>query len=934
MELKYKYVAILIFIAHIVTAQPKFINKTTQYKNQLSTRSVMPGAALDMDGDLVDDLIILDKGNTLKLVKSNGKHFGLALLDSIKTTSVREWTMAGGDINNDGSVELILAGEYNLGSIVSTNSTKLSKKSFVSGIYAQGSNTVDINNDGWLDYYVCNDDGPNNIYINDKSGNLILTDIIDFTLNDPTDGSGNYGSEWIDVNGDMLPDLCISKCRAGVEDPNDQRRINRLYINKGNGTFAEEGASFGLNSGQQSWVTAFGDIDNDGDQDAFVVNHYGPHELLENINGQTFQTIEMPNTFSSFSFQAIMRDFDNDGWLDILLTGVEGSILMQNNRDKTFTIIRDIIGPSQPRSMSCGDFNDDGFLDVHAHLGEPINDVGLTDDQLWLNETNQNHYVKFNLEGSASNKSAVGAHLTLFGTWGKQVRYIKGGESYGIFNSLQQIFGIGLAEMVDSLVVTWPSGTIDKYTNLLADNTYLLQEGKCISSQVELYDEVLVVRDTNIMMNALPNFQTYLWNNGKSNHSIQEGPGTYHVTMTDVNGCKTISKPIVVISGCFEADVKLFTIPKDIKQCAGSEIEIFATQAAEYIWHDGTTTSNYVANETGWVTLSASDYCGRTVRDSVFITFVNIDWSAKGDTVTIGKSATLTSSHPNTQWFEFPDYINPIFIGDTLITPALDMTKNYKAKAIQIIDKKIANVGENTYPSSNFYGANTIAGNMVFNVERKCILHSVNVNTDTEGLRRIIITNFFDEIILSKDIYLEAGITKIVLDALLEPGFNYRISTDESVNQSSFGFKSPRLVRTFNNTSYPYRIENVLSILSSSFGAPYYMYFYDWEVHHDITTCESELVDVVAFVDKENATFDIDVKELATIYPNPTSDKLYIHLDKKVSRANILNLSHQSIEENIKSNTTIDVSAWPSGMYILSLMVDDKLYHIKWIKQR
>jgi hypothetical protein len=112
------------------------------------------------------------------------------------------------------------------------------------------------------------------------------------------------------------------------------------------------------------------------------------------------------------------------------------------------------------------------------------------------------------------------------------------------------------------------------------------------------------------------------------------------------------------------------------------------------------------------------------------------------------------------------------------------------------------------------------------------------------------------------------------------------------------------------------------------------MYFYDWEVHHDITTCESELVDVVAFVDKENATFDIDVKELATIYPNQTSDKLYFHLDKKVTRANILNLSNQSMEENIKSNTTLDVSDWPSGMYILSLMVDDKLYHIKWIKQR
>jgi hypothetical protein len=931
MELKYKYSLLIFLFVQAIQAQSTFVDVTNQYKSQMPTRSVMPGAAIDFDGDLIDDLVILDEGNILKIVKSNGKNFGLALIDSIKTTNVREWTLTAGDLNNDGSNEVIVAGEYNFGSIVSVVNNKLIRKTFNSGIYAQGSNTVDINNDGWLDYFVCNDDGPSKIYMNDKSGNLILTNVIDFKINDPTDGSGNYGSEWVDVNGDKLPDLCLSKCRAGVEDPNDQRRINRLYVNQGNGSFEEKGAEFGLNSGRQSWVTAFGDIDNDGDQDAFVVNHYGPHELMENINGTSFQEINVAGTFSSFSFQAIMRDFDNDGWLDILLTGVEGSILMHNNKDKTFTIIRNIIGPAPVRSMVVGDFNDDGFLDIHGHLGEPINDVGLTNDQIWFNRPNGNKFIKFNLVGSSSNISGIGAQLELYGEWGKQVRYVKGGESYGIFNSFQQVFGLGSATMADSLIIYWPSGTIDKYYNITSGNTYLIQEGNCISTHIDLYPDVQILTDTSLVLEALPDFASYIWSNGEVTSQILGSPGTYHVKMTDTKGCVTVSKPIVVLSGCFKEGVKLINISESLKRCEGTELQIFASEAAHYIWHNGSNSAFFTTNQTGWVTLSASDYCGNTVRDSVYVEFVNIDWKAQGDTITKGSVATLTSSHKNTEWYVSPDYINPIFIGDTLKTEPLDVTKIYYAKAIQVVDKNIDFVGENTFPTSNFYGANTTAANMVFSVEKKCILHAVNVNTDTEGIRRILITNAQNEIIFSKDVMLDVGITKVVLDAGLEPGLGYRIRTDENINLTSFGFRSPRLVRTFNNTSYPYTIENTLTILSSSFGAQYFMYFYDWEVHHELQTCESKLVDVVALVEMENSTVEA-LKKYVTLYPNPVRDVLQISLDEKVTYAAISSLHDPLIINNLIHERNIDVSGWPAGMYVLHFMAEGKLYHIKWVK--
>ena len=68
------------------------------------------------------------------------------------------------------------------------------------------------------------------------------------------------------------------------------------------------------------------------------------------------------------------------------------------------------------------------------------------------------------------------------------------------------------------------------------------------------------------------------------------------------------------------------------------------------------------------------------------------------------------------------------------------------------------------------------------------------------------------------------------MDAKMEIG-SYSISTDESVNEASLGYKSPRLVRSATNVKYPYELANVITLLSSSFGAGYYMYFYDLSIY-------------------------------------------------------------------------------------------------------
>ena len=919
------------------SAQPDFENKTRLYKKSFPTRSVIPGGILDLDGDLINDIAVIDKGIWLKSFISSGRHFAIKLTDSLRLAQNSEITLAAGDLNNDGTPEIITSGEYSLINVSSFINNKITKKAFQSGIYAQGSNTIDINNDGWLDYFLTNDDGPSRIYLNDKNGNLVLTPVIDFMKADTTDGSGNYGSVWTDVNGDFLPDLSISKCRAYITRADDPRRINRLYINRGNSFFEEKGAEFGLNSGEQSWVTAFGDLDNDGDQDAFVVNHYSPHILLENVANQKFVPVTKGPSISSFGFQAIMIDLDNDGFLDIVTAGVDGVIIFHNQGNMTFKNLRDVLGPNLPRSLTSGDLNDDGFPDIYAHINEPINLPGLKDDELWLNKPNQNHFIKLNLEGSKSNRSSVGAHITLFTPKGRQVRYVKGGESYGIFNSFQQIFGLGTSDKIDSVRVRWPSGTTETFTQLKADNTYFIQEAKCITPHLPVYNDEIIWKGNAISLVAPTGYASYLWNNGSTTSRIETNiPAKYFVKMTDSKGCTTISKPINVISGCFAPGTKLINDVREVKICKGTSVDIASVKADKYKWSNGSTDQSILIDKSQTLTLASTDYCNTTLTDTITIKMVEFDWNLKGDSIKKVSTATLKSNLPMTQWFEYPDLINPVFTGPLYKTSPLDSTIKYYARASEVIDFKTKKVGAYTFPATDLYGANTLAGGLVFNVEESCIIKSLLSNSYTKGNRRIIIADKDVNILFSKDVLIEVGSFRIHLDAALKPGIQYKMYTDEAFNIKELGYKSPRLVRTFNNTQYPYIIDNVLTINASTFGAIYYYYFYDWEVHYDHVVCQSDIREVTAFVERPTDTGDITAQLTnIEIYPSPAFDKISINYPEQLSVKSFSIVDIQGKEKYFQNSkvTEVDISHWNTGIYFVTIISEGRNYTSKFIKQ-
>ncbi|MCO6464368.1 MAG: VCBS repeat-containing protein [Saprospiraceae bacterium] len=923
---------LIILMSSMIYGQPKFINKTHQYKSAFPTRSLIPGASLDVNGDLIDDIVVIDRGKVLYTFMSTGKHFALQNGQSIKVSPIGEWSLAAGDLNNDGYQDVITAGQYTIGSICALNPNQYTRKQIVTHIYAQGSNMVDINNDGWLDYYISNEDGPSKIFINDGTGNLIETKVIDFLINDNTDGSGNYGSTWADVNGDFKPDLVLSKCKGGVDDPTDQRRINRLYINHGDGTFSDQGAAFNLNSGAQTWATVVADLDNDGDMDALVVNHYSPHQLMENINNQSFEEQPLPEHLASFSFQAAAADFDNDGLIDIFLGGGNGGILLHNKGEIQFEIIKTFLGNSPVNSFTLGDYNDDGCMDIYAHLGISANEVGVKDDELWLNAGNENHYIKINLTGQFSNRSGISAHLSVYSGNNKWVRYVTSGDGYGAVNSLQQHIGLGKVTQVDSLIIRWPSGFIDKYYDLEVDHTYYAQEDICMTRQIELYDTLLIYKNEDVLLSALDSFATYTWSNNKHAQQINVSPGMYHVSMSDSKGCTTISKPIRVVSGCFDENTQLLPVNDTLFLCDGNELKIVASSATSYLWQDQSTSQEFIAHQSGWVTLTAQDYCGNALSDSIYVQVLNPDLSfeVKGDSIRQGERAILTSSHENTEWFQWPDTGTLLGRGNKFITNTLDTTTTFAGR-LSILSHKISDkVGNPSFPQNNFYHTDNASGALYFIVKNDCIIHSMKVNTDTRGLRRIYILRNKVDTVFARNFELESGISTIILDAKLTIG-DYSIATDENVNITHLGHASPRLVRTSGDTNYPYLLENVVEIVSSTFGPTVYLYFYDWEVYHELLYCQSDfkLADVV--VDINTFVKNVGFEDIV-ILPNPITESIHILTKYDFDKLIITDINGSVTTTFNNQVSTINCSHWPPGLYFATFFRNGQTSTFKLIK--
>ena len=489
-------------------------------------------AVADMNGDYLDDIVSVRDTNIQVHQQDISGTFTIANYTTTEAQFDPGWSMAIGDLNEDGYNDLLYGSGSGVTFMLSANGgTAYNQLSGPEYVFSQRSNMVDIDNDGHLDAFVCHDVEPNVYYLGDGTGNLTFHQ---GGLGDHPNG-GNYGSIWVDYNNDNLPDLFIAKCRGGSGGAN----INEMHRNNGNGTFTNVSVQTNLADPVQTWSSAWNDYDNDGWMDVVVgasSSANGMHKFMHNNGDETFSDITAGSgfdTYSGMSTEYVSYDFNNDGFADVFTPGY----ILFNNGNGTFT--------AEAFSMlmgAVGDLNNDGFLDVQ------------NGNTIYFNDGNPNNWITLTVKGTTSNINGIGARVEIYGGWGKQIRDIRAGVGFRYMGTLNAHFGIGLFNTIDSVVVKWPSGNKDVICNPSINSVLHIEENSAPVATSSFTASATLINQADVVDfidNSIPcpfewNWTVNPasgWNFTNSTTAISENPsilfndaGTYVVSLTATNG--------------------------------------------------------------------------------------------------------------------------------------------------------------------------------------------------------------------------------------------------------------------------------------------------------------------------------------------------------------------------------------------------------------
>jgi hypothetical protein len=259
---------------------------------------------------------------------------------------------------------------------------------------------------------------------------------------------------------------------------------NFLFRNNGDKTFTEvavqAGVAYDFNGRPQAGMGVdMADYDNDGDLDIFVTNFADDHfTLYRNEGDGTFTDISRQAGFTTTFFLgwgAQFVDFDLDGLLDLVTVNAHVQPSMDvamrksrlagyrqrpivyhhdNNgafRDISASIGGPIMKTYNSRGLAIADFNNDGQMDfVFVNQEDPVS--------LVMNRGVPGNWSLIKLRGTRSNRSAIGARITLKAGGITQIREVKSGGSYLSQSDLRQHFGLGEAKTIDEVTIRWPSG--------------------------------------------------------------------------------------------------------------------------------------------------------------------------------------------------------------------------------------------------------------------------------------------------------------------------------------------------------------------------------------------------------------------------------------------------------------------------------------------
>ena len=480
----------------------------------------------DYDNDGYLELFVSNESSNNDFYENEEGTFKKISQGAIVTDEGKSTGSTWGDYDNDGDLDLFVANGNSENNFLYQNSgppkytfSKITNGSIGNdGGNSFGTSWVDYDNDGNLDLFVANHEDQNNfLYKNFDNGNFIRI------TSGPVvnDGGKSFGVSWSDYDNDNDQDLFI----ANVSELGEK---NFFYQNKGNGDFNSITDNSIVTDQGNSWSGSWGDYDNDGDFDLFVTEWICDpsgksckrSRLYRNDKGD-FVSI------TSFISEGIIReedgaqsvgscwgDYDNDGDLDLFVINHDGT--NGNNKRTNFLYVNDGNGAflkkrlfinkafsaleDNIRSQSCswGDYDNDGDLDLFITNFDTTNFLYRNDSK----KANENNSINIRCVGTVSNASAIGAKVKVKAEIGGQpvwqMREVSGQTGHLSQNSLNVAFGLGDAAVADSIKIEWPSGLLWVATNV-ADNRLTITEQKTITNAATN------IADTSAMLSGTVN---------------------------------------------------------------------------------------------------------------------------------------------------------------------------------------------------------------------------------------------------------------------------------------------------------------------------------------------------------------------------------------------------------------------------------------------
>jgi hypothetical protein len=386
-----------------------------------------------------------------------------------------------GDHNGDGEWDLFVTNRNFFGNLLylgagDSTFVKITEGSLVTDRgNSNSSSWVDIENDGDLDLVVINFEADDYLYLNNGAPDYTFTKID--TAAFLHDNSSSIPGAWADFDNDRDQDLFVGN--AGAQD-------DFLYVNNGNGAFAKIVFPDGRSTLGASW----GDFDNDGDLDLFTANFLQQNNILYRSSGPPLYALSVIDAGSvsndgGSSVGSAWGDYDNDGDLDLFAANFgQDNFLYRNNGapDYSFTKITSaIVATEAGSSFGCSwaDFDRDGDLDLF--VANQQNQKNF----LYTNDGNSSAWLNIRGIGTISNTTAIGTKVrvraVINGSPRWQMQEVLAQSGYNSQNP-ELHFGLGDAAIIDSIIVEWPRGAVNTFTNVGVNQHITITENGTVNS--------------------------------------------------------------------------------------------------------------------------------------------------------------------------------------------------------------------------------------------------------------------------------------------------------------------------------------------------------------------------------------------------------------------------------------------------------------------